>query len=70
MTESLQKAFDAASQLPPNDQDAFAEWVLAELQSEEKWRKRFDSSTSQLAALAEEALAEHARGETEDMDSQ
>lgn len=64
MTESLQKAFNAASQLPPDDQDAFAEWVLAELQSENKWRQRFEESASSLADLAEEALAEHARGET------
>ncbi len=68
MTDLLKKAFDAASQLPQDEQDAVAEWLLAELTSEGEWEKRFAESQGALSSLAREALDEHERGETEDLD--
>ncbi len=68
MTDLLKKAFDAASRLPADEQDAVAEWLLAELASEEKWKERFAESQGALTLLAQEALNEHERGETEDLD--
>ncbi len=68
MTDLLRRAFDAASRLPEDEQDAVAEWLLAELHSEEEWEGRFASTQGTLSALAREALAEHERGETEDLD--
>lgn len=68
MTEPLQRAFDVASQLPPADQDAFGNWLLAELESDRKWDERFRGSQDKLAALAAEALASHDRGETSDLE--
>ena len=68
MTESLQQAFDAASQLPVPDQDAFAKWILSELESESKWAELFGKSQDALAKLAGDALAEHSRGETKELD--
>ena len=68
MTKLLEKAFEKAAELPPAEQDSFARWLLAELESEHRWAETFASSQSQLARLAEEALAEYARGETEDLD--
>ncbi len=68
MTDLLKKAFDAASRLPEDEQDAVAEWLLAELASEEKWEERFTDSQGALSLLAQEALNEHERGETEDLD--
>ena len=68
MTDSLQQAFAAASQLPIHDQDAFARWIMAELQSEAKWSTLFNSSQDALSKLATEALDEHSRGETLDWD--
>lgn len=41
MTDLLKKAFDAASQLSEDKQDAVAEWLLSELASEEEWEERF-----------------------------
>ncbi len=64
MTDLLRKAFDAASWLPEEEQDAVAEWLLAELQSEEEWEERFASTQDALSALAREALTEHERGNT------
>ena len=68
MTELLKKAFDTVSRLPEDEQDAVAEWLLAELASEERWGERFAETQDALSMLAREALDEHERGETEDLD--
>ena len=68
MTDLLNKAFDAASRLPKDEQNALAEWLLAELASEEGWRMRFTDTHDSLSVLAREALNEHERGKTEDLD--
>ena len=68
MTKLLEQAFEKAAELPDTEQDSFARWLLAELESETRWSKLFERSEDQLARLAEEALAEHARGETAELD--
>ena len=68
MTDLLKKAFDAASRLPENEQDAVAEWLLAELRSEGEWEQRFVRTQDALALLAREALIEHKSGESEELD--
>jgi hypothetical protein len=68
MTDLLQRAFDRASQLPPDEQDVFAAWMLEELQSERRWQELFDRSPGALAKLASEAIAEYEAGETEPLD--
>ena len=68
MTRLLEKAFEEAAKLPAGDQDSLAEWLLAEIESEEGWSRQFADSSEQLAELARRALAEHAAGETEDLD--
>ncbi len=64
MTDLLKKAFDAVSRLPEEEQDAVAEWLLAELASEETWEAHFAGSQDALSVLAREAADEHDRGET------
>ncbi len=68
MTGLLKQAFDAASRLPEDEQDAVAEWLLAELHLDEEWKERFASTQDALAALAREALDKHEKGDTEDLD--
>ncbi len=68
MTDLLKKAFDAVSRLPEDEQNALAELLLVELELEEKWEERFTKSQGALSLLAQEALDEHKRGETEDLD--
>jgi hypothetical protein len=68
MTNLLQQAFDTASQLPPDEQDALARWILHELQSEQRWNELFARSQDLLAKLADEALAEHRAGKTVPLD--
>jgi len=58
VTDLLRRAFDAASRLPDNEQDAVAEWLLAELAAEEQWEERFAGTQDALSVLAREALRE------------
>ena len=64
MTTRLEQAFTEASKLSPKEQDALADWVLAELRSEKQWDRLFASSQDTLSKLASEALAEHRKGNT------
>ena len=61
MTELLQQAFERASELPQEEQDKFARFLLAELESERQWAELFARPESEnlLEQLADEALAEH-----------
>jgi hypothetical protein len=68
MTDLLQLAFNTASRLPPDEQDAFAKWMIHELQSEQRWNELFARSQDLLATMADEALAEHRAGRTVPLD--
>ncbi len=68
MTNLLKEAFEKASELPPEEQDSFARFILAELESEARWDELFSKSQSELATLAEEAREEYLSGSTEPLD--
>jgi hypothetical protein len=68
MTKLLQKAFDEASKLPEAEQDALGRVLLEELASDRRWEELFAGSHDLLAELADEALAEHLAGRTEEVD--
>ena len=61
MTTRLEQAFTEASKLSPKQQDALANWLLAELRSQKKWDRLFANSQEELSKLASEALAEYHR---------
>lgn len=44
MTKALRKAFEAASKLPPAEQDVLAAAIMEELESERRWDSLFESS--------------------------
>ena len=62
MTDSLKKARDVASRPPDDEQDAVAEWLIAELAAEQEWEERFAGTQDALSVLAREALRERRRG--------
>jgi hypothetical protein len=64
MTRLLEKAFEEASKLPEEDQDALAQELLDDLASEMRWAETFAKSQDKLALLAKEALAEFNQGKT------
>ena len=68
MSKLLDKAFEEASKLPESEQEALAQWLLAELESERRWEEAVARSEEKLSGLAEEALAEYRRGKAEDLD--
>ena len=68
MTARLEQAVAEASKLPPTEQDALADWLLAELESERLWDELFADSQDVLSKLAAEALAEHRSGLTQELD--
>jgi hypothetical protein len=68
MTHILQQAFEKASQLPPEQQDAFGAWFLAELESEQRWDEMFSRSPELLEKLAAEAIGEDDAGLTLPLD--
>jgi len=64
MTKLLEKAFEVATKLPPEQQDALAALVLDEISSEQRWDEAFAKSQHVLSALAKEALKAHAAGKS------
>ena len=66
MNQLLQEAFEKAAELPEAEQDRFARFLLAELESERQWAEMFARPESEelLERLAEEALSEHRAGRT------
>ncbi len=54
--------------LPVNEQNAFASFILAELESERRWDELFASSQDALSEMAALAVAEEADGKTAELD--
>lgn len=68
MTKLLEQAFAEANKLPQDEQDALANFLLEELASERRWTRAFDDSQDLLSQLADDALAEHHAGKTQELD--
>ena len=67
MSQPLQRAFSKAAELPQAEQDRFARFLLAELESERQWAELFARPESEdlLERFAKEALSEHHAGRTQ-----
>lgn len=72
MTQLLPKAFEKATQLPQEEQDKFARFMLAELESEQRWAELFSRPESEdlLERLADDALAAHRAGRTQPLNTE
>lgn len=68
MTKALQRAFEAASRLPEQEQDQLAAAILEELTADERWEAALAKSQEALERLANEAREEHRAGRTEALD--
>jgi hypothetical protein len=68
MGKLLEKVVAEAKKLPEQEQEAFAAWALAELESERRWDELFARSQELLARMAEEARREYQGGLTEPLD--
>ncbi len=68
MTTLLERAFAEAAKRPAAEQDLLASRLLAELAAEDDFDRAIAKTGDKLARLAEEALAEHRAGLTEELD--
>ena len=68
MTELLEEAFAKVARLPDHEQDAFARWLMNELESEQRWSRAFETSQGRLSELAREALEDDLADRTEPLD--
>jgi len=68
MTNLLEQAFAEAAKRTAQEQDLLASRLLAELAAEDEFDRAIAKSTDKLARLAQEALAEHRAGLTEELD--
>ena len=68
MGRLLEKVIEETAKLPDEEQEAFAAFMLAELESERRWDELFSRSQGLLARMAEEARQEYRSGRTEPLD--
>ena len=68
MGKLLEKVVAEAKKLPEQEQEAFAAWALAELESEKKWDELFARSQDLLSRMAAEAKRDYLEGRTEPLD--
>jgi len=64
----LERVIAEAAKLPEDEQEAFAAFMLEELESERRWDDLFARSRDLLASMAEEARREHRAGLTQPLD--
>ena len=66
MTRLLQEAFEQIAKLPQDEQNRYAQFLLATLESDQRWAELFARPESEdlLEHLADEALAAHRAGRT------
>ncbi len=68
MGRFLEKVIAETAKLPEEEREAFAGFMLAELESERRWGELFARSQDLLAGMAEEARQEYRAGLTEPLD--
>jgi hypothetical protein len=68
MGKLLDRLMTETAKLPDEEQEAFAPFMLAELESERRWDELFSCSQDLLAQMAEEARQEYRAGLTEPLD--
>ena len=66
MTRLLQEAFERVSKLPQEEQNKIARFLLAALESDQRWAELFARPESEdlLERLADKTLAAHRVGQT------
>jgi hypothetical protein len=68
MTKLLEQALAKAQALPEAEQDAIAQIVIDEIESERRWDGLFAQSPEKLRNLADRAWAEHEAGGSQELD--
>lgn len=64
MSKHYEAMLERIQSLPEEERERWAEWILTELESEQRWQELFARSHDMLARWAQEAREERDRGET------
>ncbi len=67
MTRSLEQAFEAASQLTSDEQDALAAQMLREIAWEKKWESALTDDPQKLRLLVEQARQDIKAGRVQEL---
>ena len=67
MTRALTAALAKLAELPAEEQDRIAQWLLDELDDDELWTRQFAASQDALSKLAAEARADRASGKAPEL---
>ena len=68
MTKLLEQAVSIARELPETEQDAIAQVLLDEVDSERKWDAVLAKSPEKFQKFADDAWTEHTAGRSERLD--
>lgn len=68
MSRAFDTAMEKMSALPREEQDRIAQWLLDELQDEERWTQAFSGTQDALSRLADEARADIKAGRATQLD--
>ncbi|MBO6586314.1 MAG: hypothetical protein JJ953_09440 [Gracilimonas sp.] len=68
MNKKVKEVTEKLEELPKEERESFAAFVLEELESEERWSQLFKKSESVLTNLANEAIEEYQAGKTKKLD--
>jgi len=68
MTKLLDEAFAAAKQLPPDEQNAIAALLLAEIDANRRWDELLAQPSEVIERMVDRALEAHRRGDTLPLD--
>ena len=68
MSSLLERANEKVAALSPDEQDAIASQILASLDDEAGWKRRFAEKRETIRRMAQEALEEDDRGESLPLD--
>jgi hypothetical protein len=68
VTKQFEKVINKVGNLPAEEQDAIAKWILEELADDQRWQKSFAESQDLLESMADKALQEHKQGKIRPLD--
>ncbi len=68
MSRAFDTAIEKMSALPPEVQDRIAQWLLGELEDEERWTQAFSGTQDALSRLADESRADIKAGRATQLD--
>lgn len=68
MTKLLEQAMAAVENLPAEQQDLLASWLLAEIEAEDAFDRAIDASVEKLTLMAAQAIEENRANLTIELD--